>query len=262
MADRWSNPSGSRFRVWPDGTDSYDYSDLATNWNTLDAIIGAPPFPPCRKWPPTEGLGGGLWREIQKAKEAMIPVGAVLPWFRANTTMQVPNGWVLADGSTIPPEEHEIPNVSGPYTVPDLRNRFVLGASSLHEIDSSGVDITSGLINSSAGAPGPQGIGGENTTVLTTAQMASHLHAGSVTGWGPREWTWYSDSGSEIKYPPTNNYDVVRSGAGCSTSVGQGGIVSGQHQHKISLAVEGESLPHENRPLYVGLVWIVKVKNP
>lgn len=259
MADRWSNPSGSRFRIWPSGSDSYDHLELADNWDMLDELIG---IPTGGGWPPTEGIGGGIWYEIQRAKEAAVPLGVALPWFRANTDMEIPDGYVLADGSTLEADQHEIPNVTGTYTVPDLRNKFVIGANSGGTIGDAGVTETDGLINVSTGAPGPQGVGGANNTVLTIAQMAGHRHTGSVTGWSPNCWTWYQDIVPPLKYPLTDNYEVVRSGgANCATSVGQGGIQFGQHRHKVSLAEQGEDRPHENRPRYIGLVWIVKVKN-
>lgn len=259
MADRWSNPSGSRFRIWPSGTDSYDHLELAENWDTLDELIG---IPTGGGWPPTEGIGGGIWYEIQKAKEAAVPLGVALPWFRANEDMEIPDGWVLADGRTLSADEHEVLNVSEDYTVPDMRNKFVLGANASGSINEPAVEITDPLINISTGAPGPQGVGGKNGTILTMAQMGAHKHTGSVTGWGPIEWTWYQDTTPALKYPSTNNYNVVRSGQpGCATSVGDGGMVFGQHRHSVTLNPEGEGKAHENRPLYIGLVWIVKVKN-
>jgi len=256
MADRWSNPSGSRFRIWPSSTDSYDHLELAANWDKLDALIG---IPTGGGWPPTEGVGGGIWLEIQKAKEAAVPLGVAIPWFRANTEMEVPDGYVLADGSTLQADEHQIPNVSGPYTVPDLRNRFVIGANANTTTGTPGVDPTDSLINSASGAPGPGGSGGENVTKLTISQMAAHKHTGSLTGWSPILWTWYNNA--DGKQPATDNYEVIRSGAGCSTGVGDGGMQFGQHRHSITLPEVGNDIPHENRPLYVGLVWIVKVRN-
>jgi len=262
MADRWSNPSGSRFRIWPSGTDSYDHSELTNNWDDLDAIIG---IPTGGGWPATEGIGGGIYYEIQKAKEAAVPLGVALPWFRANEDMEVPDGYVLAIGQTLTVEEHDIPNVPGTYTVPDMRNKMVIGAVDSKQVGDAGVEVDNSLINIATGGPGPQGTGGENTTTLTKAQMAGHKHTGSTTGWSPILWTWFYDDVTgpyAIKYGQSGNYNVVRNGAtNCTTSTGDGGMQFGQHQHAITLAEEGQGKPHENRSRWIGLVWIVKVKN-
>lgn len=256
MADRWSSPSGSRFRLWPSGSDSYDHAEFASNWDTLDAIIGVPTG---GGWPSTEGIGGGIYYEIQKAKEAAIPVGMALPWFRANEDMEIPAGYVVCDGQTVAAADHTIPNVASDYTVPDLRNRFVIGANNSTAIGTSGVEATNTLVNSATGAPGPQGTGGENTTTLTKAQMAAHRHTGSTTGWSPAQETWYNDN--DGKHPAAGNFESTKWDDGHSIGTGQGGYISGQHKHYVTLAEDGKGKPHENRPLYVGLIWIIKVKN-
>jgi hypothetical protein len=255
MADRWSNPSGAhdieRFRVWPAGTDSYDHAELADNWDKLDAIIG---IPSTGIWPSSEGLGGGIYGEITSAKAAAIPVGACFPWFRPSTSMAVPEGYVICDGQTV--SDHEVLNVTGSFSAPDLRNRFIIGASATTPVGTASADAASANVNITLGAPGPGGVGGLNSVVLTADNLAPHQHAGSVTGWSPPKKTWYQDVGE------AGQYEVQKAGPGKTVGQGGGGYGAGRHRHYLNdLAADGGGKPHENRPRWVGLIWIMKVRN-
>lgn len=261
MADRWSNPSGSkginRFRVWPSGTDSYDHGELTTNWDTLDAIIG---IPSVGTWPATEGVDGGIYAEIKTAASAAIPIGAVYPWYRRSSGTATPDGWVICDGSSV--TDHQFPGLAGQtITLPDLRGKFVMGADPDATIGAAGADVGSSNINAAAGAPGPGGAGGANSVTVTLAQLATHQHAGSTTGWSPQQETWYDSNGG--KYPQSGNFTVDLWDDSHSIGTGAGGYHSGQHQHKLTgISAEGGGLAHENRPRWVGLIWIMKIKNP
>jgi hypothetical protein len=49
---------------------------------------------------------------------------------------------------------------------------------------------------------------------------------------------------------------------GNATGTGQGGWQFGQHRHLLdSLASVGGSGAHENRPSFLGVIWIMKVRN-
>src|SRR4051812_10163333 len=107
MAPRWSNPSGplgvNRFRVWPAGPDSYNHAELAANFDKVDAMFGVPPGGGA--WPPTEGSNGGLYKLITDLQasvaSAIVPVGAMIFWFRPADSVPLPTGFVVADGSTV-----------------------------------------------------------------------------------------------------------------------------------------------------------------
>jgi hypothetical protein len=260
MAHRWSEPSGSkgrhRFRAWPVGADSYDHVELAANWDTLDAIIGVPSGGPA--WPTVEGLGGGIWGEINTAKAAALPVGAVLPWYRPTTALALNSLFEYCDGRVV--SDHDFPGVAGSVTMPDLRNAFVMGANPnlpLTDPASGGAAVASSLINASGGAPAIGGIGGVNRVTLALAQMAQHQHTGSLTGWSPQQETWYNDGDAKVAV----GSEVVRYDSGHSIGAGAGGGGFAQHQHFITgLSSEGGDLPHSNRPLWVGLIFIGKVR--
>jgi len=165
MADRWSNPSGSlgiqRFRVWPLGTDSYDHAELTSNFDKIDAIIG---IPAVGDWPPTQGTNGGIYAEVLAAKAAAtlnaIPIGAMIPWFRPDATVPLPTGFVLADGSTVTKPNHGFTTIAGSIVVPDMRNKFVLGADYNFAVGQAGAAAGTANVEAAAGAPGPQGTAG------------------------------------------------------------------------------------------------------
>jgi hypothetical protein len=295
MASRWSEPSASegdeRFRVWPEGTDQYNHAELAANWDKLDAIIGVPAG---GQWPSTTGVGGGLYREVRLAADAAMPLGAVFAWYRPHASVALPTGAVVCDGSVVDELDHDLP-VSGDFTLPDLRNRFILGADYSKEIgtpaaaaDSLGADLPDG-------APGPLAEGGANALALTKDEMPTHGHSGSVTGWSPVVMQWYFQQSTYAAqknaqpyldnrdeaiakcgypgcyydpertapiYPASENFEATNWGNGVHHSTGQGGWKTGQHRHNISaLSSEGSGAVHENRPRYVGLIWLAKVRN-
>lgn len=248
MAKRWSQPSNSRFRVWPDPEDHYDAQELAQNWDTLDAILGAPSS---GQWPPTEGRGGGIYAEVKRIKDSAIPLGAIFPWFRASASIPLPSKFAVCDGSTLTPAQHDW-GTGANVVLPDLRNAFIMGA-----------DIY--------GKEGPtEGqTGGSNRHILNLPQMPAHKHALSGhTGWSPGVFTWYYQKGggpgvTEQTYPTyVDGFKVDYIGSPSSHhSTGGGGWGYGQHRHNLTIASQGSDEPHENRPRYVGLIYIIKVKH-
>lgn len=176
MTDRWSNPSGGlgieRFRVWPAGTDSYSHSDLTQNWDTLDGIIG---IPSSGDWPPTTGIDGGIYNEVLLLQDERTPIGTVVAWFRPNGATSIPTNWHACDGTTLTSSFHDFPG-GGSVTLPDLRNRFILGADASDANGAAAANVGDATIDTSSGAPGPQASGGSNKIVQSISQMPSHTH--------------------------------------------------------------------------------------
>lgn len=181
--------------VWNLAGDPYDYNQLADNFKLLDQHRHTPgeglPIP-------TEGIaneavafekiakgairGGGSGNILNgtitggengnlanetiekqnidpKVFNSIVPVGTVINWFRPNLSISLPSGWHVADGSTLAEHEHEF-GITGSVTLPDLRNRFVLGAES------------GGPTN-----PTPSQVPGENATGGSHTQNLNHNHA-------------------------------------------------------------------------------------
>lgn len=84
-------------------------------------------------------LGDAADATVADLAATAVPLGAIMLWSGSLTT--VPTGWQLCDGTN---------------GTPDLRDRFVMGAS---------------------GTTAPGSTGGTHETVLTTAQLPEHAHA-------------------------------------------------------------------------------------
>lgn len=211
-----------------------------------------------RRWPQEEGLDAGVYGAFNAAAAGSIPVGAIFPWIKASEDAEVPDGFEICDGRVV--SDHEFPNEPRPLTLPDMRNKTVLGASLTAE-DGYGGDPTSGAgVNNFAGSPAIGGTGGRNAITLTEQNLAAHRHTGSLTGWSTQMETWYDNDGG--KYPQSGNFETTLTGDSNSIGTGGGGYQSGQHRHKLDgLSADGGGKAHDNRPMWVGLVWIMKVRN-
>ena len=84
-----------------------------------------------------------------------IPVGGIIMW--SGTIANIPTGWALCNGSS---------------STPDLRNRFIVGATS---DASTGVTFNADT-GTVSGAYAPGNTGGETAHQLTIAELASHTH--------------------------------------------------------------------------------------
>lgn len=164
-------------------------------------------------------LGDDILRQL-------VPVGTVLDWWRpANSGMNVPSGFVICDGSQYSSSQHDFPG-GGTVTVPDLRNKFILGAS-ISKNDN--VDATAGplgtLESDPNNAPGIGGKGGTNAlrNLTHTHTISGHNHnlvtgANRVTFNNPS----YTFSGNQL---PEHGHFVSTGGAGShifTTTVGAG----------------------------------------
>lgn len=144
---------------------------------------------------------------------AVLPVGTIVMWFNS----LIPLGWVFCDGSIYNTE-------NGIITTPDLRERFIVCASSTSTV------------------PGPGYIvgqtGGQAQVTLTVDQIPSHTHNlhGSV-----HQKQEPSTIGEERLYLYPNG-----------PSGGQSSTVS---------SATGQNEAHENRPPYYSLAFIMYVGN-
>lgn len=231
MAVRWSNPSGGagfqRFRVWPAGTDSYSHTDLSNNFDTLDNIIGNSPTV---NWPPTLGLNGGIYAQIALLQANRQPIGTVFPWFRPTLAVPIPAGCSVCDGSTLAAADHDFPG-GGSITLPNLINAFWLGADPNLPINQAGVAITDAGIDSASGAPGPQGTGGQNAHALTNTEIPT----------------------------AAENTTSAQAMIGTSQSWPNVDPVFGSFLNGVTIQTSSGS-KHENRPRYVGLIPLCRVK--
>lgn len=141
-----------------------------------------------------------------------VPQNGIIMWHGSPSA--VPSGWALCDGNN---------------GTPDLRSRFVVGASA--------ATGPSGLTKYDWTAPGTKG--GAETVTLTLNQIPSHNH---TDGNANRSLTYY--------YP--EGWNTARD---VDTSIGEPAIIIG----KYNVLYQGGGEAHENRPPYYALAYIMKL---
>jgi hypothetical protein len=116
-------------------------------------------------------------------KRQFVPIGAVLDWWRPDSSVAVPDGFVVCSGGTIASANHDF-GTGQAINIPNLSNKFVLGA-----VTASGTN-TAG--NNSTNAPLVGDTGGSNATRDLTHTHTTYAHnhtlstaAGRVTFTSP-----------------------------------------------------------------------------
>lgn len=155
-----------------------------------------------------------------EAITVVTPAG-VIAAFAGSTA---PTGWLLCDGKEYDRRTYpELARVFGNgfrFRVPDLRGRFVLGASSAHPA-------------------GEQG--GEEKHTMTTAEMPRHQHqiGGESTQWGGGAGIYQTDFSGGGRWPGISSF-----GAG--------------YLDRAVAQVEGQSQPFNIMPPYLSMNFIIK----
>ena len=176
--------------------------------------------------------------------DASVPSGVIVAW--SGLISAIPSGFVLCNGSN---------------GTPDLRNRFLIGASSDTTVTSSTfAGITLGSVSGYSKRSG----GNKDATLVSHSHTLSHTHtfSGSVTG-GTHSHTYIDqyvviDNGYR-PFPASNNDCAQR-------NVNVGG--DGSHSHTYSgttqaaststTNTQGSSSTNANLPPYYSLAYIMK----
>jgi microcystin-dependent protein len=210
-----------------------------------------------------------------------FPTGGIVMW--SGTTLNIPSGWALCDGSN---------------GTPDLRDRFIVGAGRNYNPNATGgadsVSLNESQIPShshsmsSAGdhshSGSTSGDGSHSHSGQTSGETANHTHTGSTnpsgfhqhgyvltlpqrgtSGGGARDGAnpqgGVTDGAGDHAHSFTTSgasnahaHNVSLSGGGHSHSVSINGV--GGHVHSLSSTGGGQS--HENRPPYYALCFIMK----
>lgn len=93
-----------------------------------------------------------------------VPQGAILMW--SGSIASIPTGWALCNGGTYAKSDG-----TGNVTVPDLRDRFLVGAGSTYAVAATG----------GATSNTPTITVTNQAVALTTAQLPAHNHTASVS---------------------------------------------------------------------------------
>ena len=164
---------------------------------------------------------GTAWR---KGSSVGVPSGVILLWY--GTASNIPTGWVLCDGGN---------------GTPDLRDRFVVGAS-----NSTGDSTYPGLSpNSTPGGSANAIVVDHNHTFSTTSGSDSHTHS-------------YSSANHPTNSGPEQNQSggpEDRTTFNVSKTTG-----SDSHSHSVSGTTDnqGSSATNANLPPYYALCYIMK----
>jgi microcystin-dependent protein len=153
---------------------------------------------------------------------ANVPIGGIIMW--AGSASAVPVNWALCDGT---------------QGTPDLRSRFIVGAST---------DTSVGQLGSSGMTSFPVGtIGGEEAHALSTPEIPNHAHKtigelGLETGKGclSRGSTLYSGGGGDM---------MGVTGTDCFMTSAIGGDSTNANA----------TVPHNNMPPFFALAFIMKM---
>src|SRR5690606_4649652 len=163
--------------------------------------------------------------------------GVIVMW--SGSADNIPEGWALCDGTN---------------GTPDLRDRFIVGAGGEYAVGATG---------------------GAKEVTLTTAQMPKHSHTGSTNSAGAHTHTGTTNTAGAHRHTYTRyGYMSLGSGntinfwAGSSTqNTSEAGAHShtlninsaGDHTHTVTTNEAGGGQPHENRPPYYALCYIMRV---
>jgi hypothetical protein len=212
-------------------------------WQSATGATGAIPF---------TALDAVTTRQI-------LPIGSVIAWWRPNNTVTIPTGFASCDGSVVTSGNHDF-GTGASITLPDLRNKFILGANSALADDAA---ATAG--DAVGNAPGIRGTGAsharniqhshtvnnhthtvENPLVLVSGEIymrESNTMNGAVHTDNPTNWVW-DPSGSNVQAHTNQAFErwfITSDGATPGTN------------NQLGSA-------QDIKPLYVGLLYIMKIK--
>jgi hypothetical protein len=219
----------------------------------------------------------------------MHQIGEVIDWWRPADTVPVPAGYVICDGTSVPAGSHDFP-VAGAINVPDLRNRFILGADATKPnaqganqgnavTDAPGVAGTGGSNAGKSFAHG-HGVPGVSHIHLTTTPdhfhtvgalyTGDHAHAAAM-GDGNRGNRMQIGGTTEYGAFLAHQHSVWTGGSG---AVGIGGNTGGS-MHSLAAWSSGPNVTLDSatntlswtadpgsdmRPRFIGLLKLMKVK--
>lgn len=159
-----------------------------------------------------------------------------------------PTGWLICDGSAVSQTTYASLYAvvgstyntggegAGNFRLPNIKGRVIVG------LDASDSDFN--VLGETDGA---------KTHTLTTAEMPSHNHTGSISG-GSHSHSM--STGAALTLGAGNSL-FANSGNPPVTSAGNTGT-SASHSHTLSINNEGSGGAHNNLQPYIALNWIIK----
>ena len=151
-----------------------------------------------------------------------VPTGFIGLW--SGTVNAVPKGWALCNGQN---------------GTPDLRDRFVVGASGIYGVGAKG---------------------GSETVTLTTSEMPSHNHAAYASSSAHSRGGGLGSSSTTSVVTSVSGGGVgVVNRTNAITSVSSGTTGGASDSTYVTIESSGNSKPHNNMPPYYALCYIMKL---
>ncbi len=175
-----------------------------------------------------------------------VPTGAIMP-YAGNSA---PAGWALCDGAAIPTGAagDALRTLVGGNNTPNLIDRFIVGAGTTYNVNATG---------------------GANTVTLTTNQIPSHNHGGSTSTDGNHNHSRNVGGRTYDRLLTLGDVGDTPNGADNRTGADEPRVIeafpmagAGAHSHTIGNEggnPDGSTAPHENRPPYYALTYIIKL---
>lgn len=182
--------------------------------------------------------------------DSFVPVGTINMYAGASA----PDGWLMCNGQSISRKRYsELFAVIGTtygsdssdtFKLPDLKDRFNVGAGNLYELGDEGGDTTTS--SSGSGDTGSAGGGNTGSTAININQMPSHNHGLD-----------YSIESFDLRTTPggywTGNNAMAYYYTASSQGKGEGHTHTlSDHTHSIS------SHTHDSIPPYLAVNYIIK----
>jgi microcystin-dependent protein len=204
-----------------------------------------------------------LRTDVDSVLQSAVPVATVVMW--AGSSENVPDNWLLCDGTAISRTTYDDlytiqGNVFGggdgstTFNLPDMRNRFIVGAGDSYSVNSKGGSSSVNIAHTHTVNAHTHTIGNHSHNQGSLVALVNHQNGRTYMKSTSYSWSAdyanYTGSSHANAYISTRGTDVVGStGSAGATTTSSNGSSTGS----------GGSSSVENRPPYIGILYIIKV---
>tara|TARA_B100001564_G_scaffold134431_3_gene112747 strand:- start:3920 stop:5080 length:1161 start_codon:yes stop_codon:yes gene_type:complete len=183
------------------------------------------------------GGGGGV---------GTVPIKGIIMWSGTTAEAEALVGWALCIGGT-----------QNGITIPDLRDKFIVGAGSEYSIGATG-GAKEVVLSESQMPSHNHSISIDNDThshTGSTNETGSHRHQSAISTLGQIVG---SVGGPLLYLPPSSSSSLQTSDSGNHTHTVS--IDDHAHNHTATIDNSGSGSAHENRPPYYALAYIIRIQ--